>query len=258
MGEAIAGGEKASGDVTTAYINSETNKEIASKQSETSKSVANIQAKTAADQLAYTKQVYGEQSSAYKRAYEQAQNAAQQAGTDLNSLYANTQSDISGQYSNLGQNLNSGYSNALEQAGKTPDEILQLKKDIETGNAKTLSQGRNELAASLATQGVRGGQAATQMRRGIGEQTEAATENVNQLMGSTANQSKAYQQALLNQQLQSQQQLGTQGINAQQQLAQQQLSGKEAYNQALQAFLNSPESAKYNPSGYYNPGSVLR
>jgi hypothetical protein len=199
MGAVLAAG--ALGKLGGAYIQGRAAENVAKRQEDMSKYATDIGAERAKEELEYTKAVYGENSDAYRQAYQKAL-AAIQSGE---------------------KGLEGGYESAIEQAGQTPEEILNLKKDIETGNTRTLEQGRNQLAAALATGGVRGGQAATQLRRGIGEQTQAATEDINRLMANVATQSKAYQQALLNQQL----------------------VGKEGSQAAKERFVYNPESAKF-------------
>jgi hypothetical protein len=234
MGEVAASGINATASGVNTYMQGQSNEAIANKQLEASKYASSTSAEaskyaadknfeTAKQQLDYAKQIYGEQSAAYKQALQNAESKAQEAGTTLNDTYTTTGNELAG-----------GYQSAIEQAGQTPQEIQTLKSDIESGNAKTLAQGRNQMAANLATSGVRGGQAATLMNRGSGEQAEAATQNVNKLMADTANQSKAYQQQLLASKLAAQQSLG-----------QQKISGQEANKQALQNFLYNSESAKY-------------
>lgn len=252
MGEAagaVAGGISG---LAGSYIQGEAAKSQAETAKRAATDVAGIQADTAKRQLEfdkqqaeYAKQIYGEQSAAYKQAYQNAQNSLANAGNDLNNLYSSFGNNLSTGYNNLQSSLMDSYKNALNKAGETPQEIETLRNDILSGNARQLSQGRNELAAALSASGVRGGQAATQMRRGIGEQTQSATENINQLMSNQANQSKAYQQALLASMLGSQQQLGMQQLGSQQQLTQQQLADLIASKRLKESFLYSPESSKY-------------
>lgn len=65
-------------------------------------------------------------------------------------------------------------------------ELSTMESDIASGNAKQLQQGASQMAANLATQGVRGGQAATLLNRGTGEQAIAAQKDVNQMKYSDA------------------------------------------------------------------------
>lgn len=77
--------------------------------------------------------------------------------------------------------------------------LVQLGQDIKNNTNDVLNSGRNQINAALSQQGVRGGQAATQLARGIGSITKDANQNLNQLMyGDTAqnrNLKAAYNQA---------------------------------------------------------------
>lgn len=72
------------------------------------------------------------------------------------------------------------------QFEQAPEELETLRQQAITGQAEELQQGMGQLQAGLAGAGVRGGQAATQLRRGVGEMTEAATENIQGLMAQEA------------------------------------------------------------------------
>jgi hypothetical protein len=72
-----------------------------------------------------------------------------------------------------------GESQFMNETGKAPTELETAKNDILTGNAKALNQGASEMQANLAQEGVRGGQAATQLRRGVGEMATGAQNNLN-------------------------------------------------------------------------------
>lgn len=104
------------------------------------------------------------------------------------------------------QNALRGPGGAVESLGKTedelnrlsttsPEEFMRMKNDIATGQSEQLQRGTGELASRLAMSGVRGGQAATQMRRGIGEMTTGALRDYNQLTAQEAMQRKASMQA---------------------------------------------------------------
>ena len=90
--------------------------------------------------------------------------------------------------------------NALTTEANTANpELEQQEKDIASGNAKQLQQGASQMGANLATQGVRGGQAATLLNRGTGEQSIEAQKNINQLKyqdaATRAAELRAYQAA---------------------------------------------------------------
>ena len=78
-------------------------------------------------------------------------------------------------------------------------ELSAMSNDIANGNARALQQGAGQMSANLATQGVRGGQAATLLNRGTGSQAVSAQENINQLKyqdsATRAAQLRAYQAA---------------------------------------------------------------
>lgn len=77
--------------------------------------------------------------------------------------------------------------------------LNQLEQDILNNQNDVLNSGRNQLNAALSQQGIRGGQAATQMARGIGSMTQDATQNLNQLLYGDSAQNRnlkaAYNQA---------------------------------------------------------------
>jgi len=102
----------------------------------------------------------------------------------------------------------------FEQA---PEELEILRQQALTGQAEELQQGARQLQSGLAAAGVRGGQAATQMRRGIGEMTEAASRDIQGLMAGEAIDRAAQQRQY-----------------------------DIASQMARQQFLLSPESARYS------------
>ena len=160
-----------------------------------SKYGADIQEKIAARELAAQQQLTGLQlesqnilADAYRQAYQRAQQQYGTGETGLAELYA-----------------------------EAPEELEILREQALTGQAEELQQGVGQLQSALAQQGVRGGQAATQLRRGIGEMTEAASENIQNLIAR-----EALQRA---------------GDERQYRTAQQ---------QALQQFMLTPESAQYS------------
>jgi len=69
---------------------------------------------------------------------------------------------------------------------QAPPELQTLKEDILSGQSEQLQTGTRALEAQLAQEGVRGGQAATQLRRGTGEMTEDATRDINRIMAQEA------------------------------------------------------------------------
>lgn len=87
--------------------------------------------------------------------------------------------------------------------------LEQAKKDILTGQARGLGQAGEAMQAQMAAGGVRGGQLATQLRRGIGEMGTTTQEQLNrtqledeqrrqqQMMAFQAAKASAGQQAAL-------------------------------------------------------------
>lgn len=77
----------------------------------------------------------------------------------------------------------------LEQLfGEAPPELQTLQEDILSGQAEQLQQGTSQLQAALAGAGVRGGQAATQLSRGIGGTTKDASRDLNRILANEAMQ----------------------------------------------------------------------
>lgn len=74
-----------------------------------------------------------------------------------------------------------------------------MGQDLKNQTNDVLNAGRNQLNASLSQQGIRGGQAMTQLNRGIGNITNQANQNLNQMMYGDINQNRnlkaAYNQA---------------------------------------------------------------
>lgn len=71
---------------------------------------------------------------------------------------------------------------AFMSSVNTPSaQLEQQEQDILTGQAKSMNQASGRIQADLAQQGVRGGQAATQLRRGIGEMGIQGQKDINKL-----------------------------------------------------------------------------
>ena len=140
-------------------------------QEENSRYPANLQSENARRQLNADKYVTGIE----LKNQESLGNAYRQAYQGAKSQYETTENDLSNLYS------------------KSPEELEVLKQQIITGQAKELQQGTSQMQSALSSAGVRGTQAATQMRRGIGEMTQGATENINNLISQEAINRKASQ-----------------------------------------------------------------
>lgn len=102
------------------------------------------------------------------------------------------------------------YNNMIKKANATQEEGEQafgevvntqnpylkvIGQDLKNNTNDVLNAGRNQLNASLSQQGIRGGQAATQLARGIGSMTTQANQNLNQMMYGDINQNRQLQAA---------------------------------------------------------------
>jgi len=79
-----------------------------------------------------------------------------------------------------GQNAAAGESGFMGSVNQAPSSLEQAKKDILSGNARSLQQGSGQMQANLAAEGVRGGQAATLLNRGTGSMATGAQESLTQ------------------------------------------------------------------------------
>ena len=85
---------------------------------------------------------------------------------------------------------------ALSGLTSTPlTELTQMKQDVLNNNNQALNQGASQLQASLQQAGLRGGQAGTQLSRGVGSMTQSANQDINKLIYDEANQRKQLQAA---------------------------------------------------------------
>lgn len=85
---------------------------------------------------------------------------------------------------------------ALSGLTSTPlAELTQMKQDVLNQNNQALNQGAGQLQSSLAQAGLRGGQAGTQLSRGIGSMTQSANQDINKMIYDEALQRKQLQAA---------------------------------------------------------------
>ena len=77
------------------------------------------------------------------------------------------------------------------EANAVNPELGEMSSDIANRNAQELQQGAGQMSANLATQGVRGGQAATLLNRGTGQQAITAQQNIDQMKYQDATQKQA-------------------------------------------------------------------
>lgn len=85
---------------------------------------------------------------------------------------------------------------ALSGLTSTPlAELGTMKQDVLNQTNDVLNSGSRSLQANLAQAGLRGGQAATQLARGVGNMTTSANQNINQLTYDEAQKRKANQTA---------------------------------------------------------------
>ena len=70
-----------------------------------------------------------------------------------------------------------------------------MQRQLNDNTNKDLNMGRNQLNLALAQQGLRGGQAATQLNRGIGDMTTQANQDLNTMMYNDEQQNRNLQAA---------------------------------------------------------------
>ena len=70
-----------------------------------------------------------------------------------------------------------------------------MQRQLADNTNKNLNMGRNQLNLALAQQGLRGGQAATQLNRGIGNMTTQANQDLNTMMYNDEQQNRNLQAA---------------------------------------------------------------
>lgn len=70
-----------------------------------------------------------------------------------------------------------------------------IGQDLKNNTNDVLNSGRNQMLAGMAQAGIRGGQLATQLNRGIGNMTNQANQNLNQMMYGDINQNRQLQAA---------------------------------------------------------------
>lgn len=70
-----------------------------------------------------------------------------------------------------------------------------IGNDLKNNTNDVLNSGRNQILAGLSQAGVRGGQLATQLNRGIGNMANQANQNLNQMMYGDINQNRNLQSA---------------------------------------------------------------
>ena len=70
-----------------------------------------------------------------------------------------------------------------------------IGQDLKNNTNDVLNSGRNQMLAGMAQAGLRGGQLATQLNRGIGNMTNQANQNLNQMMYGDINQNRNLQTA---------------------------------------------------------------
>ena len=155
MGEAIGGIAQGAGSVMAAQA-----------QGNALENQAKLGLQGTEEQIAEQKNEFGSQMTAYQAAQAQGQD---QMGT-----------------------ANTAFENSVNTANP---ELATMSKDIATNNAQELQQGASQMGANLATQGVRGGQAATLLNRGTGQQAITAQQNINQMKFQDAATRQAQQAA---------------------------------------------------------------
>lgn len=89
---------------------------------------------------------------------------------------------------------------AFNDVVNTQNPFLQvIGQDLKNNTNDILNQGRNQMLAGFSQAGLRGGQAATQLARGVGSMAQDANRDYNQMMYGDYNQNRnlkaAYEQA---------------------------------------------------------------
>ena len=90
-----------------------------------------------------------------------------------------------------------GENQLMSETSNAPPELLQAEQDIQNRTAEGIQAGQNQMQANLAQQGVRGGQAATQLRRGVGEMAIGGMRDVNQMKADDAARRQSLRAAYL-------------------------------------------------------------
>ena len=70
-----------------------------------------------------------------------------------------------------------------------------IGQDLKNNTNDVLNSGRNQMLAGMSQAGIRGGQLATQLNRGIGNMTTQANQDYNQMMYGDINQNRQLQAA---------------------------------------------------------------
>lgn len=94
-----------------------------------------------------------------------------------------------------GATATAGESALSRLTGTQLPELAQMKQDVLNQNNQALNQGASQLQASLQQAGLRGGQAGTQLSRGIGSMTQSANQDINKMIYDEALQRKQLQAA---------------------------------------------------------------
>jgi hypothetical protein len=116
-------------------------------------------------------------------AYNQARQAQSQEGAnaDQMEMFKKRKAAYDAAQARGGQQQQAGEASFLNETGAPLAELGQAKQDVLSGGAEGLNQASGQMAANLATGGVRGGQAATQMRRGIGQMGTDTQRQINEM-----------------------------------------------------------------------------
>jgi hypothetical protein len=93
----------------------------------------------------------------------------------------------------------SGEQSFLQETANPLAELGEAKQGALTGNAAALQQGAGQMQANLVQSGVRGGQAATLLNRGTGQQSVDANQMINQMAMDEATQRRQMRGGLFGQ-----------------------------------------------------------
>jgi hypothetical protein len=100
-----------------------------------------------------------------------------------------------GMLGRAGEFQRAGEAEFMGEMGAAVPELEQARQDILSGEAEALQRGAGQMRAGFSQMGLRGGQAATQLRRGIGEMGIGAARDINVMALQEAQQRQAMRAA---------------------------------------------------------------
>jgi hypothetical protein len=85
----------------------------------------------------------------------------------------------------------------MGETAEASPELIQAEKDMAARTSEGIQAGQSQMQANLAQQGVRGGQAATALRRGVGEMATTGMRDINIMKADDAARRNAIRSAYL-------------------------------------------------------------